>query len=53
MHPSSQRDVPDMTTLGELQECSILRNLLLRYKSDQIYVRASILKLTSLPVRLF
>ncbi|VDO01635.1 unnamed protein product [Rodentolepis nana] len=37
MHPSSVRGVPDMTSLGELHECSILRNLLLRYRSDEIY----------------
>ncbi|KAM3181618.1 hypothetical protein ACTXT7_014011, partial [Hymenolepis weldensis] len=37
MHPSSVRGVPDMTSLGELHECSILRNLFLRYRSDHIY----------------
>ncbi|KAM7540512.1 hypothetical protein Aperf_G00000029843 [Anoplocephala perfoliata] len=37
MHPSSVHNVPDMTALGELHECSILRNLFLRYRANQIY----------------
>lgn len=38
MHPSSVRSIPDMTALGELHECSILRNLFLRYRENNIYV---------------
>ncbi|KAH9285959.1 Myosin-VIIa [Echinococcus granulosus] len=37
MHPSSVRSIPDMTALGELHECSILRNLFLRYRENNIY----------------
>lgn len=39
MHPSSIKSLHDMTALGELNECGILRNLFLRYYNDQIYVR--------------
>ncbi|KAL5971614.1 Myosin-VIIa [Taenia solium] len=37
MHPSSILSIPDMTALGELHECSILRNLFLRYRQNNIY----------------
>ncbi|KAL3319640.1 hypothetical protein Ciccas_001677 [Cichlidogyrus casuarinus] len=37
MHASSKDGVEDMISLGELNECSILRNLRLRYNKQQIY----------------
>lgn len=38
MHITSVSGVDDMIMLGELQEHSILRNLLIRYYNDLIYV---------------
>lgn len=39
MDVSSQKGVDDMTKLADLFEGSLLRNLRLRFKADQIYVR--------------
>lgn len=39
MHITSIEGVDDMITLGDLQEHSILRNIHIRYKQRQIYVR--------------
>lgn len=38
MHITSQEDVEDMITLGDLQEYTILRNLQNRYAKQLIYV---------------
>lgn len=39
MHENSVEAVEDMIKLGDLNEEGILRNLLLRYRQYQIYVR--------------
>lgn len=38
MHITSQEDIEDMITLGDLQEYTILRNLQTRYAKQLIYV---------------
>lgn len=39
MHLSSISGVEDMSTLAELHEAAIMRNLYIRYWEDCIYVR--------------
>lgn len=38
MHVTSVYGVDDMISLGDINECAILRNLKIRYNNKQIYV---------------